>query len=203
MQTSLRAGAGSASHPFGFRGPEFRKRGSGMFKVGDVVVYPIHGVARITDIKTEKIGNSDQLCYILETEIKTANERPLIKLPVNKVGANGVRKIVDEKQVPKVIDVLKDRGMKTDTQTWNRRHREYQDKMRSGSIFKAAEVFRDLSLLKQSKDLSHGERRLFDQARNLLIKELSLAKKTDEKDIENTISEIFQESISSVNEEEA
>lgn len=163
-----------------------------MFKVGDVVVYPIHGVARITDIKKERIGNSDQLCYILETEIKTANVRPVIKLPVNKVKSNRVRKIVAEEEVSKVIDILKKRGMKTDTQTWNRRHREYQEKMRSGSIFEAAEVFRDLSLLKENKDLSHGERRLFDQARNLLIKELAIAKRTDEIEIETTITNIFR-----------
>lgn len=163
-----------------------------MFKVGDVVVYPIHGVARITDIKKERIGSSDQLCYILETEIRTANVRPVIKLPVNKVKSNRVRKIVAEEEVSKVIDILKKRGMKTDTQTWNRRHREYQEKMRSGSIFEAAEVFRDLSLLKENKDLSHGERRLFDQARNLLIKELAIAKKTDEIEIETTITNIFR-----------
>ena len=141
-----------------------------MFKVGDVVVYPIHGVARIVNISKEKIGNSDQLCYILETEIKTANEKPVIKLPVDKVESNRVRKIVDEQEVPQIIEVLQRRGMKTDSQTWNRRHREYQEKMRSGSIFQAAEVYRDLSLLKETKDLSHGERRLFDQAYNLLIK---------------------------------
>ena len=66
--------------------------------------------------------------------------------------------------------------------------------MRSGSIFQAAEVYRDLSLLKESKDLSHGERRLFDQAYNLLIKELSIAKQTDETEIERTLNSIFQRS---------
>jgi len=165
-----------------------------MFKVGDVVVYPIHGVARITNITKEKIGDSLQLCYILETEIKTPNRRPLIKLPVVKAEANGVRKIVNEEEVPQVIEILKKRGMKADSQTWNRRHREYQDKMRTGSIFKAAEVFRDLTLLKETKDLSHGERRLFDQARSLLINELSIAKRTDAGDIERTINQIFARS---------
>lgn len=165
-----------------------------MFKIGDVVVYPVHGVARIIGIRKEKIGTSDQLCYILETEIKTANEKPVIKLPIDKVESNRVRKIVDESEVCQVIDILKKRGMKTDSQTWNRRHREYQDKMRSGSIFQAAEVYRDLSLLKESKDLSHGERRLFDQAYNLLIKELSIAKQTDETEIERTLNSIFQKS---------
>ncbi len=164
-----------------------------MFKVGDVVVYPIHGVARIVNISKEKIGNSDQLCYILETEIKTANEKPVIKLPVDKVESNRVRKIVDEQEVPQIIEVLQRRGMKTDSQTWNRRHREYQEKMRSGSIFQAAEVYRDLSLLKETKDLSHGERRLFDQAYNLLIKELSIAKRTEEKEIERTLDKIFHQ----------
>lgn len=162
-----------------------------MFKIGDVVVYPIHGVARITDIRDERIGSGYQLCYILETEIKTANERPVIKLPVDKVESNRVRKIVEEKEADKVIEVLEKRGMKTDSQTWNRRHREYQEKMRSGSIFMAAEVYRDLCLLKENKELSHGERRLFDQARNLLIKELSLAKKMDEIEMERTLNKIF------------
>jgi len=162
-----------------------------MFNIGDVVVYPIHGVARITDIKEERIGDSFKLCYILETEIKTANERPVIKLPVDKAESNRVRKIVEEYEVGEVLEILKHRSLKVDTVTWNRRHREYQEKMRSGSIFQAAEVYRDLVLLKETKDLSHGERRLFDQARNLLIKELSIAKKTDEADIERTLAGIF------------
>jgi CarD family transcriptional regulator len=166
-----------------------------MFKIGDVVVYPIHGVARITAIQKERIGGSDQLCYVLETELNSVTKKPVIKLPIDKVESNNVRKIVAEDEVPKVIEILKKRGMKTDSQTWNRRHREYQEKMRSGSIFQAAEVFRDLSLLKESKDLSYGERRLFDQAKNLLIKELSIAKRTDEREIEQTISTIFRRSI--------
>jgi CarD family transcriptional regulator len=167
-------------------------KGAGeMFEIGDVVVYPIHGVARVLDIKKEKIGDSDQLCYILETEINTSCT--VIKLPVDKVASNRVRKIVDEAEVPRVIEILKTRT-KADSQTWNKRLREYQDKMRNGSIFQAAEVFRDLSLLKESKDLSYGERRLFDQARNLLIKELSIAKKMDEREIERTINRIFQQS---------
>lgn len=65
-----------------------------MFKIGEVVVYPVHGVATIVGIRKEKIGNSDQLCYILETEIKTANEKPVIKLPIDKVESNRVQKLL-------------------------------------------------------------------------------------------------------------
>ena len=104
---------------------------------------------------------------------------------------NGVRKIVDEQEVPKVLEVLRNRNSNTTAQTWNRRHREYQEKMRSGSIFQAAEVYRDLTLLKADKELSHGERKLYDQARNLLIKELAIAKKTDEAEMERTINKIL------------
>jgi len=167
-------------------------KGAGqMFEIGDVVVYPIHGVARVLDIKKEKIGDTHQLCYILETEINKANT--VIKLPVDKVASNRVRKIVDETEVQNVMEILKIRT-KADSQTWNKRLREYQEKMRNGSIFQAAEVYRDLSLLKESKDLSYGERRLFDQARNLLIKELSIAKRIDEREIERTITRIFHQS---------
>jgi CarD family transcriptional regulator len=163
-----------------------------MFQIGDVVVYPIHGVARVKDIKNERIGDSFQLCYILETVINTANEPPVIKLPVDKADSNRVRPIVSETQADEVMNLLRKRGTKTDSLTWNKRNREYQEKMRTGSIYQAAEVFRDLSLLKETKDLSHGERRLFDQARNLLIKELSIAKRIDELEIERTIGKIFQ-----------
>ena len=173
-----------------------------MFKVGDVVVYPIHGVARIKEIRNEKIGGTDQLCYILETEINTP-KKPVIKLPVDKVEVNRVRTIVDETEVPKVIEILQNRESKTSAQTWNRRHREYQEKMRSGSIFQAAEVFRDLNLLKESKDLSHGERKLFDQAKNLLIKEISIAKRAEEHDVESTINSIFERSVSQSEDAEA
>lgn len=164
-----------------------------MFEVGDIVVYPIHGVARIAAIQNENIGGEEELCYILETEMKTGNHRPVIKLPVSKAEANGVRRVVDETQVGKVIEILKQRSSKTDSLTWNKRHREYQEKMRTGSIYQAAEVFRDLTLLKETKDLSHGERKLFDQARNLLIKELSIVKRTDEGEIERTIAKIFSD----------
>ncbi len=157
-----------------------------MFKVGDVVVYSSHGVARITEIREEKIRDSQQLCYILKTVKGT-----LIKLPVDKVQARGFRKVVNEQEVPKVIEILRKRGPRTASQIWSRRMRDYQEKMKTGSIYMAAEVLRDLSLLKQIKDLSYGERRIFDQAWSLLINELSIVKKTDASDIERTINQIF------------
>jgi len=83
----------------------------------------------------------------------------------------------------------KDSG--SDNQTWNRRYREYMDKIKTGSLYDVAEVFRDLSLLKLTKDLSFGERKLYDTAQILLVKELSTAKKTDEETVLSEIESFF------------
>ena len=83
------------------------------------------------------------------------------------------------------------RDIAIDTQTWNRRHREYMDKIRTGSLFEVAEVLRDLSLLKFDKDLSFGERKMLDTARGLLVKELAFACATDEAQIRHELEQIF------------
>ena len=74
-----------------------------------------------------------------------------------------------------------------DNQTWNRRYRDYMDKIKSGSVFEVAEVYRDLSTIKQTKELSFGERKMLDTARSLLVKEISLAKNMKEEDVERDI----------------
>ncbi len=160
-----------------------------MLKVGEMVVYPIHGVARIIDIKKETIGGAEQRCYILQSE--STPQRPLIKLPVDKVESNRVRRIVTGDEVPLVIEVLKKRRRQDEPQIWSKRYRQYQEKMRSGSIFETAEVYKDLSLLKETKDLSLSERKLLDQARNLLIKELSIAQQIAEDEVERSINTIL------------
>jgi CarD family transcriptional regulator len=171
-----------------------------MLKVGEMVVYPIHGVARIVDIKTETIGGSEQQCYILQSE--STPQRPVIKLPVEKVESNRVRRIVTKDEVPLVIEVLKRRRKPDEPQIWSKRYRQYQEKMRSGNILETAEVYKDLSLLKETKDLSLSERKLFDQARNLLIKELAIAQQRDEVEVERDVA-AFIHSSESTDEQEA
>jgi len=79
----------------------------------------------------------------------------------------------------------------TDNQTWNRRYREYMDKIKTGSLYDVAEVFRDLFLLKLTKDLSFGERKLYDTAQILLVRELSTAKDIDEEAVLTEIESLF------------
>ena len=78
-----------------------------------------------------------------------------------------------------------------DNQTWNRRFREYTEKIKTGSVYEVAEVYRDLLTLKIEKELSFGERKMLDTARNLLVKEISLAKRVKEEQIEKDLDRIF------------
>lgn len=80
-----------------------------------------------------------------------------------------------------------------DNQTWNRRYREYMDKIKTGSVYEVAEVYRDLLMLKIEKDLSFGERKMLDTARSLLVKEISLAQKVKEVEVEKDLDQIFSQ----------
>ena len=93
--------------------------------------------------------------------------------------------------MPKLYSILKKRDVVIDNQTWNRRYREYMEKIKTGSVYEVAEVYRDLLILKVEKDLSFGERKMLDTARNLLVKEISLAKNVEEEQIEKDLDRMF------------
>src|SRR3954467_12812948 len=114
-----------------------------------------------------------------------------IMIPINKVGSVGLREIISEEDVKQVYSILREKDISVDSTTWNRRYREYMEKIKTGSVFEIAEVLRDLCVLRVTKDLSFGERRMLDTARSLLIKEIALAKGVNEDDIETDLKQIF------------
>ena len=116
-----------------------------------------------------------------------------IMVPMLQAQQVGLREIISKEEADEVFDILREKEISVDTTTWNRRYREYMEKIKTGSVFEVAEVLRDLYLLKMEKDLSFGERKMLDTARNLLIKELSLAKKMDENAVEDEFRRIFQQ----------
>lgn len=158
------------------------------FQVGDLAVYPAHGVGRIESIESRVINGEKHDFYIM----KVLENGMVIMIPTSNVESVGLRNVIDKKEVSKVYEVMKkrDEGI-AENQTWNRRYREYMDKIKTGSPYEVAEVFRDLYLLKLTKDLSFGERKLYDTAQGLLLKELSTAKNTDEKTILSEINSLF------------
>jgi CarD family transcriptional regulator len=160
---------------------------SNMFKVGDLAVYPAHGVGCIESIETREISGEKKDFYIM----KILDNNMIIMIPIDNVTSVGLRDIIDEKEVSRVYEIMKQRDIPADNQTWNRRYREYMEKIKTGSVYEVAEVLRDLYLLKVDKDLSFGERKMLDTAQSLLLKELSIAKATDERAIMSDINDIF------------
>jgi CarD family transcriptional regulator len=115
----------------------------------------------------------------------------IIMIPIKNVNNVGLREIIGRKEVPKLYSILRKRDVMIENQTWNRRYREYMEKIKTGSVYEVAEVYRDLLMLKTEKDLSFGERKMLDTARTLLVKEISLAKKVAEAQIERDLEKIF------------
>ncbi|MCM2285423.1 MAG: CarD family transcriptional regulator [Desulfobacula sp.] len=157
------------------------------FLKGDVAVYPAHGVGYIESIESKEI-NGDTLNFYM---MKIVENGMVIMIPTSNVESVGLRELIPETEVPEVYKVMKEKAQGSDNQTWNRRYREYMDKIKTGSIYDVAEVFRDLFQLKLEKDLSFGERKLLDTAQNLLVQELSMAKDVDEKSMMQEIESLF------------
>ena len=158
-----------------------------MFKIGDVAVYPAHGVTVVESIENKEISGSRQKFYIL----RLLENDMTIMVPQENADIVGLRCVIEKNEVPEIYRILRQKRYKRRNQTWNRRHRQYMDKIKTGSVYEIAEVLRDLYLLKLNKDLSFGERKVLDTARSLLVKELSIAKQADETQIEKEIEKIF------------
>ena len=158
-----------------------------MFLAGDMAVYPAHGVGVIESIETQTVAGTDHSFYvmkIIENDMK-------IMIPTRNSANVGLRAIIDKTEVEKVMVILRDRDIAISAQTWNRRYRDYMEKIKTGSIFEVAVVLRDLFLLSVDKELSYGERKMMDTAKNLLVKEISLARDIDETKTADQIEKMF------------
>lgn len=159
------------------------------FKVGEKVVYPGHGVGVIESIETRVVSGTKKAFYML----RILDSDMTIMIPTENVGSVGLRKIIGKNMVSKVYKILRDKRVEIDQQTWNRRYREYTEKIKTGSVLEIAKVLRDLLVLKADKELSFGERKMLDTARNLLVKELSIARSHTEDQIMEELKDIFAE----------
>jgi CarD family transcriptional regulator len=158
------------------------------FEIGDLAVYPAHGVGRIEAIENRDVDGSIQSFYIM----KILENDMVIMIPVQNVLSVGLRTLLSEVDIPKIYNIMLERDLPQDNQTWNRRYREYMEKIKTGSLYEVAGVFRDLYLLRANKELSFGERKLFDTAQCLLVKELSIARQCKEKTILDEINGLFE-----------
>ena len=162
------------------------------FNVGDKAVYPAHGVGIIRDVISIELDGEKHMFYVL----KILDNGMTIKVPVQNARSIGMRTVVAAEQIEKVYEILRDRDVPTDNQTWNRRYRDYMSKIKTGDPLEVAKVLRDLALLKADKPLSFGERKMFDQARSLLVQEIACAKDLDEAQVAQEIEDLFNGKVS-------
>ena len=152
-----------------------------MFNVGDKIVYPMHGAGTIDAIEEKDILGEKQNYYIIKMpgEVK-------VMVPISKASDIGVRSVIDKAEAGKVLEVLEANETEM-SNNWNKRYKENMEKMKSGSIYEAADVVRNLSYKQKEKGLSTGEKKMLNNAKQILVSELVLAEHASENEVENLV----------------
>ena len=152
-----------------------------MFNVGDKIVYPMHGAGVIDAIEEKDILGEKQAYYILKMpgEVK-------VMMPTAKAEEIGVRSIIDKSSAEKVFRVLESDETEM-SMNWNKRYRDNMDKMKSGDIYKVADVVRNLSFKQKEKGLSTGEKKMLNNAKQILVSELVLTEHATQDEIEQMV----------------
>jgi len=156
-----------------------------MYEIGNYVVCPGHGVGQITNVESKELSGETKSFYI----VKIISNGMTIMVPSD--NKNGLRELISDNDVTEVFELLNEHDVKVDNSTWNRRHREYLAKVKTGSLLEIADVLRSLFLLKTSKKLSFGERKMMDQCKELIVKEISISTGGVEKEISEKIDSCF------------
>jgi CarD family transcriptional regulator, regulator of rRNA transcription len=154
----------------------------GPFHIGDKVVYPNHGVGTIEQISSRTFGATVEKFYLLK--IKSSSLKVMV--PFHNVGTVGLRRVVRNGEIQKIVDFLTD-GECDNNADWKDRFKENSERMRTGSLIDVAAVLKGLLLLGQSKPLSFREKKMLERARYLLVSELAMAKNCEELQIEQLL----------------
>jgi CarD family transcriptional regulator len=161
----------------------------GNFHIGDKVVYPNHGVGIIEQISSRTIGATVEKFYLLK--IKSSSLKVMV--PFHNVNTVGLRRVVRNGEVQKIIDFLVDGECDNNTD-WKYRFKENSERMRTGSLLEVANVLKSLLLLNQSKPLSFREKKMLERARYLLVSELAMARNCEENEVEELLTDALSKS---------
>ncbi|MFI5004156.1 MAG: CarD family transcriptional regulator [Solirubrobacterales bacterium] len=162
------------------------------FELGDHVVYPHHGAGKV--LKKEEMEVLGECREYLT--IKILHNDMTVKVPTENAGLAGLRRVIDEETVKKVLDVLQDE-VSDMPKNWNRRFKHNRDKIKTGDIYELSEVVRNLALRESEKGLSTGEKQMFTRAKKILASELMYALDKDEDEAEGYLDELLANSASS------
>lgn len=155
-----------------------------MFNVGDKVVYPMHGAGIIEAIEEKEVLGEKRQYYVLNV-----NDMKVM-IPISNCKEVGLRAVVGRDEIKKVFKILKSRGS-TMSSNWNRRYRANLEKIKSGNIFEVAEVVRNLIQRDKEKGLSSGEKKMLENARQILISELVLATEMEEEKAQSMLDKVL------------
>ncbi len=159
-----------------------------MYRLGDKIVYPMHGAGVIESVEEKEVLGEKKKYFIIKMPV---NEMKLM-IPVDNVENIGVRKIISTEEVKEVFDILKE-DSSLNKLNWNKRYRANMDRMKSGDIFEVARIVRSLTYRDQEKGLSTGEKKMLSNAKQILISELILAEDSSSEEIETRINKIISE----------
>ena len=157
-----------------------------MFKVGDKVVYPMHGAGIIESIEEREVLGERRSYYIMKIPIGDMK----VMVPMDNVQDIGLRQVIGTQEMSEVLGILQDKNT-TMNVSWNKRYRANLDKIKSGNIFEVAEVVRNLTIRDKDKGLSTGERKMLENAKRILISELVLVKDIAEDQVEDLLHKVL------------
>ncbi|XPV75671.1 MAG: CarD family transcriptional regulator [Desulfovibrio sp.] len=171
-----------------------------MFSIDELVVYPSQGVGKVERIESQEIGGATAEFYI----VRVISNNVTVMVPVSNAINVGLRSVCSVEEGQGILDSLQDRSDFTGYtgQNWNRRYREYSEKLKSGDLNDVAYVLKELFLIGKDKDLSFGERRLLEQAMGLVSMELAFALDKDQEDVKDEITDMFRDILDASEEEE-
>jgi len=153
-------------------------------KIGDRIVYPMHGAGEIAEIEEHEVGDVKKYYYILRLPMGSLK----LMLPVDKVEELGLRDIIDKSKIPELKEVLRGR-MEKSQGSWNKRFHANLERMKTGDILDVAAVARNLERQNLKKKISSGERRILELARQILISELVYVLEKTPEEVSNWVDE--------------
>ncbi len=158
-----------------------------MFDIGDKIVYPMHGAGIIVAIEEKEILGKKRKYYIMKMPMGDMK----VMVPIDSIEDIGIREVINDEEIEQVLAVLSDNKTKM-PQNWNRRYRANMDKIKSGDVYEIASVVRNLIIRDREKGLSTGERKMLNNAKQMLVSEIVLAKSIEQIEAENLINEMVK-----------
>jgi CarD family transcriptional regulator len=159
------------------------------FEIGDNVVYPHHGAGKVLKKESKEIFGEERE-YLT---IKILHNDMTVMVPTANAGKAGLRRVIDEETVQKVLGVLGDQVSEM-PKNWNRRFKHNRDKIKTGDIYELAEVVRNLAIRESQKGLSTGEKQMFTRAKKILASELMYALEMEEEQAEEHLDHLLAQS---------